>query len=113
VGYPFIKKVSELIRISFEYKNEEDKRQALANAEPLSRHEWHLWDIWIRWRNSGKVLWPWMWLTNGVIYEDHIRAIEQFEELVNEQEEKHRTDTNMRNTLEARRRQLIRERHGQ
>ncbi len=112
MGNRHIKKVKQLVQVAFQYQDPEDRKKALEGVEPLNRHESQLWDIWQRWRNSGKQLWPWQWLTNGVIYEDHIRAIEQFENLVDEFQEKERIDSSMKQETERRRQELLRARKG-
>ena len=112
MGYRFLKKVKQLIQIIYTYKDPEDRRKAFEEAEPLTRHESHLWDVWIRWRHSGKTLWPWQWLTDGVVYEDHIAAIEQFENIIEEMQEKERIDSSTRSQIEHRRHELLRARKG-
>lgn len=114
VGYLILKKVKQLLRIAYKYKDANDRSQVLEaeNVEPLDSHEQELWDVWARWRKLGKTLWPWQWVKDGIIYEDHIRAIEQFEAMMQELDDEHYDDRSLQSAIEQRRQQLLRAKHG-
>lgn len=66
--------------------SEEEKQEQIENNDiSLSFTEKRIWDMWRRWRQSEKTLYPWNYMTKEV-YADDIIDLETMESIASELE---------------------------
>lgn len=63
-------------------QSEQEKEEALINNDlHLSFTEKRIWDMWRRWRVSGRTLWPWDYMTK-VAHPEDVIDIECLESMI-------------------------------
>lgn len=71
---------------------QEEKEQAIYdNNLSLSFTEKRIWDMWRRWRVSDRKLYPWDYMTKGVVYADDVIDLEALDNIVTKLEKEHDT----------------------
>lgn len=76
--------------------NAEKQEQIEINDIHLSFTEKRIWDMWRRWRQSERHLYPFQYMTDGVIYADDIIDLDAMESIASNFE-KQREEYDARN----------------